>query len=61
MKNNRNRRSLDLNKKAISRLNEETVSGGRAECSILVRNTEFCRSKLHDCPPEQPQDPEEDN
>ena len=60
-RNNRNTKSLGLNKKSISRLNEETVKGGRAECSILVRETEFCHSKLHDCPPQEPQDPEEDN
>jgi hypothetical protein len=53
-RNDRNTRSLDLNKKSISRLNEETVSGGRADCS-LVRKTELCHSKIDYCPPPQPE------
>ena len=49
-RNNRNTRSLDLNKKSISRLNEETVKGGRAECSVLVRDTEICITRDEMCP-----------
>ncbi|MGH1386758.1 hypothetical protein [Kordia sp.] len=49
-RSNRNTRSLDLNKKSISRLNEETVKGGRAECSVLVRDTEICITRDEMCP-----------
>jgi hypothetical protein len=52
MKNNRSNRSarsLNLNKKSVSKLNEETVNGGRAQCSILVRDTEVCFTKESPC------------
>lgn len=56
MKKNRNNRrdqrnrSLNLNKKSVSRLNEETVKGGRAECSLILEQTEVCITKEAPCP-----------
>ena len=49
-RNNRNTRSLNLNKKSVSRLNEETVKGGAAECSLILENTEVCITKESPCP-----------
>ena len=53
-RNNKNARSLDLNKKSISTLNSKEVNGGVAQCSILVPETDLCRSKIAYCPPPPP-------
>lgn len=49
-RNNSNSRSLDLNKKSISKLNEEALNGGRAACSLILENTEVCITKESPCP-----------
>ena len=47
-RNNRNTRSLNLNKKSVSRLNEEAVNGGRAASNISA-NLYQCLSDATHC------------